>query len=74
MQPKKQLIRLVRLAADGSVIADRSGKASGRGAYICDGAECFAAARKRRALERNLGVADCGAVLAELETGRGRDV
>jgi len=73
MKEKKTLIRIVR-SPDGVVSIDAGGKAPGRGAYICDGAECFAAARKRRALERNLGVADCGAVLAELETGRGRDV
>jgi len=50
---KRALVRFVRLA-DGTVQLDASGKQAGRGAYVCADAECFAKARKTRALERAL--------------------
>ncbi len=46
---KSQLVRFVR-TADGGVAIDPSGKAPGRGAYLCADAACFAAARKRNKL------------------------
>jgi len=53
--PKKELIRVVRLASDGSIRLDPTGKASGRGAYICsDDPQCLAKAIKSKALERIL--------------------
>jgi predicted RNA-binding protein YlxR (DUF448 family) len=51
---KKDLIRIVRLPDDRGVEIDRTGKLSGRGAYICPSASCLKKARKR--LEVNL---DC---------------
>ena len=65
MKPKKDLLRVVR-AADGTVKIDVTGKASGRGAYICIKNECVAIAEKRRVMEKNLNVADCGALFPEL--------
>ena len=53
MKPKKELLRIVR-SPEGEVSVDRTGKASGRGAYICVGAECLNKARKTKALERAL--------------------
>ena len=53
MKPKKELLRVVR-GADGQVSVDRTGKASGRGAYICPSAQCLAKAQKARLLERAL--------------------
>ena len=53
MKPKKELVRVVRTPAD-TVIVDFSGKASGRGAYLCPQAECLERAKKTRALERAL--------------------
>jgi len=53
MQPKKELIRIVR-SPEGEVHADPTGKAPGRGAYVCKKAECLARAEKIRALERAL--------------------
>ncbi len=49
---KKDLIRIVRLPDKGGVEIDRTGKKSGRGAYICPSASCLKKAKKR--LEANL--------------------
>lgn len=52
-KPKKELIRIV--AADGEVKIDLTGKANGRGIYLCQhSTECFEKARKRRAIGRGL--------------------
>jgi hypothetical protein len=48
-------MRIVR-SPDGIVRADPSGKAAGRGAYVCMSEECLAAARKRDALAKALKV------------------
>jgi predicted RNA-binding protein YlxR (DUF448 family) len=50
---KRQLVRVVR-GVDGSVAIDPTGKRSGRGAYVCDTAECWQAALKRGILVRAL--------------------
>ena len=44
---KRDLIRLVRTPG-GDVEFDASGKANGRGAYICENEECFEAAVSRK--------------------------
>lgn len=51
MKPKSELIRVVR-SPDGTVGLDRSGKANGRGAYICRSVECYKKAVKTKKLER----------------------
>lgn len=53
MKPKKELIRIVR-PPEGEVAIDRTGKAAGRGAYVCVMPECLQKAFKTRALERAL--------------------
>ena len=53
MKPKKELLRIVR-TPEVEVKLDRTGKVSGRGAYICDSVECLNRAEKIRALERAL--------------------
>lgn len=53
--PKKDLIRIVHDKEDHFLL-DRSGKASGRGVYLCCREECFRKARKKNALSRSLGV------------------
>ena len=47
-------MRIVRTAIDGHVAIDPSGKLSGRGAYVCDSAECWQTALKRGHLTRAL--------------------
>jgi len=47
------MLRVVR-TPEGTVQLDLSGKAPGRGAYVCVSEECLAAARKRDALAKAL--------------------
>lgn len=53
MKPKKELLRIVR-PAEGAINIDKTGKASGRGAYICKSIVCLEKAIKARLLERAL--------------------
>ncbi len=48
---KKELIRIVK-NKEGQIFIDRTGKANGRGAYICDNIECLQKAIKTKRLER----------------------
>jgi len=54
-KPKKELIRIVAVT-DSDVILDATGKAQGRGAYLCPSKKCFELARKKKAISRNLDV------------------
>ncbi len=51
MKPKKELIRVVR-SKEGEISLDLTGKAAGRGAYVCKSAECFALLKKQKKLNR----------------------
>lgn len=63
-RPKSELIRIVRSErieddkesrtdnVDRTVYVDRTGKANGRGAYLCDCLECLQKARKNHGLDR----------------------
>jgi predicted RNA-binding protein YlxR (DUF448 family) len=55
VQPKKEMIRIVR-TVDGRIDIDKTGKKSGRGAYICPNQECLELALKRNALSKSLEV------------------
>ena len=50
---KREMIRVVR-GTDGTVGLDFSGKAAGRGAYVCPKKTCFAKARKSKRIENIL--------------------
>ena len=52
---KKDLIRIVR-DKEKKVIMDKSGRANGRGAYICINNDCFQKAEKTKKLSRTLEV------------------
>ena len=52
-RPKKELIRSVR-NKEGTVGVDLTGKAQGRGAYLCPDVQCLERAVKSRALQRAL--------------------
>ena len=54
-KPKSELIRVVR-TPDGSIVVDKTGKVSGRGAYLCKNEECFKKSVKTKALSRALEV------------------
>jgi uncharacterized protein len=66
MTPKKELIRVVR-EPNGEVKMDPTGKASGRGAYLCKKEACFSLARKRKALDRSLEVSIPDEIFQRLE-------
>ena len=71
MKEKKTLLRIVK-NAEGVIAFDRTGKASGRGAYICRNLACFEKARQQKQLERAfecaLGEEVNASLLRELET------
>ena len=48
---KKGLIRIVK-NKDGEIFLDPTGKANGRGAYICKSSECLKKAIKTKALNK----------------------
>ena len=48
---KKELIRIVK-TKDGEIKIDKTCKAAGRGAYICDNIECFNKLKKKRGLNK----------------------
>ena len=50
---KNELIRIVK-NKDGIISIDRTGKAQGRGAYICDNVECLEKVIKSKRIERTL--------------------
>ena len=52
-KPKKELIRIVK-NKDEEIFIDRTGKAEGRGAYICDSVECLEKVVKSKRLEKVL--------------------
>ncbi len=54
-KPKNELIRIVRTPA-GDIVVDKTGKVSGRGAYLCKNEECFKKSVKSKALSRALEV------------------
>ena len=53
MKPKMELTRVVK-PQEGDCAIDFTGKAPGRGAYVCKSTECLKKAQKTRALERAL--------------------
>ncbi|NCO65571.1 MAG: YlxR family protein [Solirubrobacter sp.] len=55
IKPKKALIRIVR-TPEKNIIVDPTGKANGRGAYICPRKECLEAAIKSKRLSKALEV------------------
>lgn len=50
---KRGLLRVVR-SPEGVVAHDATGKANGRGAYVCANAACIEQARKRKSFARGL--------------------
>lgn len=67
MQPKKELVRVVR-TAEGEIKLDNTGKLNGRGAYICKNKDCLIKARKANALSRAFETAVPDEIYAQLET------
>ena len=51
-RPKKELVRVV--ASEDGLFADETGKAHGRGAYLCPNVECLDKAKKTKAFDTAL--------------------
>ena len=51
MKPKKELVRAVK-SPTGAISLDLTGRAAGRGAYVCPDSECLKKARKAKRFER----------------------
>lgn len=54
VKSKKELIRVIR-TPEGEIRLDLTGRANGRGAYLCNNPDCLKKAQKRRSLSRSLG-------------------
>ena len=52
MKPTRDLLRNLRTPV-GELVLDVRGTKNGRGAYLCRDIQCFAKARKSKALERS---------------------
>ncbi|MEE8564723.1 MAG: YlxR family protein [Atribacterota bacterium] len=52
-KPKKELIRIIR-TPEGKTEIDKTGKKSGRGAYLCGNVECLDTAFSKKHLNRSL--------------------
>ena len=66
MKPTRELMRIVKTPS-GEVKTDRTGKLSGRGAYICPNPECVRQAAARKALSKAFEEAVPGEFYKELE-------
>ena len=51
MKPKKEMLRVVR-PKEGDVFIDLTGKAAGRGAYLCNSPECMRKLKKAKLLNK----------------------
>ena len=52
-KPKKEMIRIIK-TPDGKIEIDRTGKKSGRGAYICGNDKCLDTAFRENSLKKSL--------------------
>ena len=55
VRPKRSMTRIVR-APDGTVALDRTGKATGRGTYVCDDSACHEPTQLAAGIKRALSV------------------
>ena len=63
---KKELLRIVR-TTDGKVKIDLSGRAPGRGAYICPDIKCLSRAKTKKTLEKALKINVSSEIYDQLE-------
>ena len=74
-KPKKELIRIVDRSSEIEI--DYTGRANGRGAYICNNPECFDIAEKKgilkRAFRRNIDEEVLKTFFKELRAYEGKD-
>lgn len=56
IMPKKDMLRIVK-NKEGEVFIDYTNKANGRGAYICDSAECIEKCVNKKLLNKSFSMA-----------------
>ena len=66
VKDKRELIRIVK-NKEGQISVDKTGRAPGRGTYICDDKECFKKMHKSRGLDRTFKTSVLNEVYASLE-------
>ena len=66
MKSKREMTRVVR-TAEGEIRLDPTGKAPGRGAYVCGGEECLKKLQTKRLLNRAFSSDVSAAVYAGFE-------
>lgn len=75
-KPKKELIRIVCTPQE-QLKVDPTGKANGRGVYLCPNAECLEKAKKKKAIGRGLKISlseeQLLGLLEEFKTYEGKD-
>ena len=71
-KPQKELVRVVK-TPDGEILLDLTGKASGRGAYICNNAECLKKARKSKRIDRTFEMTIPDAIYEQMEEEISKD-
>ena len=54
-KPKKELIRIA--CYEGELTLDTTGRAKGRGVYLCRSRECMEKAKQRKAIQRSFDTA-----------------
>lgn len=68
MKDKKDMFRVVK-TAQGNILPDKSGKVSGRGAYVCASPECIKKLKKYRLLHKVFSCEIAEEVYAAVEEG-----
>ncbi len=56
MKPKMEMTRVVK-TAEGEIFADPTGKAAGRGAYVCNNPECLKKMSSKKLLHKAFSLA-----------------
>ncbi len=69
MKPKKDMTRVVK-NADGEIFPDPTGKAQGRGAYICGESECLKKLADKKLLNKSFSMNVAPEVYREIEGER----
>lgn len=65
MKPKREMLRIVKSGEE--IFLDKTGRANGRGAYICDDGECIKKLKKQKLINRTFGVSVDDSVYSAIE-------
>ncbi len=65
MKPKREMLRIVKSGEE--IFLDKTGRANGRGAYICNDGECIKKLKKQKLINRTFGVSVDDSVYSAIE-------